>query len=181
MDTSAIQGLAQPYVRETTNAAEGQGVVTSDKNELGMDEFFKLLTTQLVSQDPLEPMQDTEFISQMANFSSLSQMEAIAQNTSGLQEEQRAASLMNLIGKQVVAEDGDGGFIEGIVERIEWNDGVATPYVGNVAVPFENILQVSREPNGDPGSGLTDGSGTGDNAADGESSGEALPPPNTGI
>ena len=40
-----------------------------------MDDFLQLLTAQIANQDPLEPMKDTEFISQMANIASLEQMQ----------------------------------------------------------------------------------------------------------
>lgn len=45
------------------------------KNDLDKNVFLRLLTTQLSNQDPLNPMEDKEFIAQMAQFSSLEQMQ----------------------------------------------------------------------------------------------------------
>ena len=53
-----------------TNTANGRKA----SQQLGKDDFLKLLITQLTNQDPTSPMEDTQFISQMAQFSSLEQM-----------------------------------------------------------------------------------------------------------
>lgn len=120
-----------------------QGEVRTTKNELGMDDFFKLLTTQLVSQDPLQPMQDTEFIAQMANFSSLSQMETIATNMKTLREQQEGVAVQNLIGKHIRADNEDGTSIQGFVSKVERIDGQLVPYIGDIQVPFLSISQIS--------------------------------------
>lgn len=110
-----------------------------------MDDFFKLLTTQLVSQDPLEPLADTEFISQMANFSSLSQMENIAENMASVRVQQEAVAVMSLIGKEITADSGDGAMIKGTVSQVKIVDGEYVPYVGQVMVPYKTIVEVSEQ------------------------------------
>lgn len=56
-------------------------------NDLDKDAFLRLLTTQLSHQDPLNPMEDREFIAQLAQFSSLEQMQNLNQNFEKQSEE----------------------------------------------------------------------------------------------
>lgn len=119
-----------------------QGIVDSRNNNLGMDDFFQLLTTQLTAQDPLNPMDNTEFISQMATFSSLNQMEQISENTAVTQEQQLAAATVNLLGKSVEGNGLDGQAVSGVVSRVELIDGVMVPFVGADQVPFDSIYKI---------------------------------------
>ncbi|MBT3276089.1 MAG: flagellar hook assembly protein FlgD, partial [Spirochaetales bacterium] len=56
----------------------------SESDNLGKDDFMKILITQLTHQDPTEPMKDTEFIAQMAQFSTLEQITNMTQDFSKL-------------------------------------------------------------------------------------------------
>lgn len=57
-----------------SGAAPTNAPTTRATDTLGRDAFLQLLTTQLAHQDPLEPTKDTEFIAQLAQFSSLEQL-----------------------------------------------------------------------------------------------------------
>lgn len=72
--------------------------------DLGKEEFLKILMTQLQNQDPLSPMDDKEFISQMATFSSLEQMMNISKSVDTLVQSQLVSPVIqysHMIGKDV--------------------------------------------------------------------------------
>lgn len=73
-------------------------------NELGKDQFLKLLTTQLANQDPTSPMENTEFIAQLAQFSSLegiTNMNKTLESLVAVNAADNAANAVTLIGKEV--------------------------------------------------------------------------------
>ncbi|MDY0274909.1 MAG: flagellar hook assembly protein FlgD [Desulfomicrobium sp.] len=79
---------------------------TKKNDALGKDAFLKLLVTQLQHQDPLNPLDDKEFIAQLAQFSSLEQMTNVADGIKALTEktaQQDMLSAVNYIGKNVTA------------------------------------------------------------------------------
>ena len=77
------------------------------KTELGKDDFLQLLITQLSHQDPTAPMEDTQFIAQMAQFSSLEQMTNMSSSFSKLNSLFTGSEASNAVGKNVDIEMGD--------------------------------------------------------------------------
>ena len=84
---------------------------------LGKDDFLKLLITQMSNQDPLNPMENTEFIAQMAQFSSLEQMTNMSQNFERLSTMMNTTAATNTIGRAVEIDLGDTT-TTGIVEAV---------------------------------------------------------------
>ena len=75
-----------------------------DNGALGKDAFLQILITQLQNQDPTSPMDDKEFIAQMAQFSSLEQMQNMTKAMQDLLASQEQSQLMNystFVGKEV--------------------------------------------------------------------------------
>jgi flagellar basal-body rod modification protein FlgD len=90
--------------------ASTQGVQGSSRQALGKDDFLKLLITQMRYQDPLSPMDNTQFLAQMAQFSSLEQMQNLNESFDQsmlLSQSLNNSSAAGFIGRHVRAS-GDG-------------------------------------------------------------------------
>ncbi|ULQ59793.1 flagellar hook assembly protein FlgD [Brucepastera parasyntrophica] len=74
------------------------------QQELGKDDFLKLLITQLQHQDPTSPLEDTQFIAQMAQFSSLEQMTNMSNSFARLASLLGGSEAVNAVGKTVDLE-----------------------------------------------------------------------------
>lgn len=96
-----------------------------ERSKLGQEAFLRLLVEQLRSQDPFEPMNDREFIAQMAQFSSLEQITKLTTAMNSFVEFQMSGSLgqhSHMIGHQVYWQnEHDAG--EGIVKSVSLKDG----------------------------------------------------------
>lgn len=114
----------------------------SPQKDLGKDDFLQILITQLQHQDPSEPMEDREFIAQMAQFSSLEQMTNMSSQFTELSATLKGAQAMNLIGRDVEVVQGDT-IIKGSVEAVT---GGAFPQmlVGGAYYDFDDISKVTR-------------------------------------
>lgn len=80
---------------------------TTPKKELGKEQFLTLLIAQLKNQDPLNPLDNTQFTAQLAQFSSLEQLVDINKNlqlTQLTEKENMRSQALNFIGKEVVSE-----------------------------------------------------------------------------
>lgn len=90
-------------------------------NTLGKEDFLRLLVVQLENQDPTKPLEDKEFISQMAQFSSLEQMTAMNKTLSSLISNFKLNLSYSLLGKQVdVLDSATGEKNSGVVSEINF-------------------------------------------------------------
>jgi flagellar basal-body rod modification protein FlgD len=107
------------------------------KNEMGKNDFLKLLTAQLKHQDPMNPMEDKDFMGQMAQFSQLEQITNVA---STLQNERA----FNLIGREVTYNDKNSGeLITGTVGKVSIDGGKTTLTIGEASgIEIDAVTEV---------------------------------------
>ena len=103
------------------NGAFGQqiGSIGQDLNKIKEEDFFKLLTVELSTQDPLEPKKDSEFLSQVMQISSLEQARAMQADMAAMRTEQQIIQANAMLGRDVDF----GGTVKGTVTSIKMEQG----------------------------------------------------------
>jgi flagellar basal-body rod modification protein FlgD len=103
-----------------TGAAEAAKLPENPSNELGKDDFLKLMVAQLQAQNPLEPTSDTEYVGELAQFSQLEQTTNLAASSGELSSSQKVAQAVALIGHTVsYLEEPGATTVKGKVESVE--------------------------------------------------------------
>lgn len=129
------------------NKINGFGSLTEDKNpivnknksSLDMGDFLNLLVAQMTNQDSMNPMENTEFVSQLAQFSSLQAMTDMVK----ISEQAQATSLIGKIA--VVAKYNDTGKLdikEGVVEKVSIHNGETNIYIDGIAYGVSNVMEI---------------------------------------
>src|SRR3954466_15584748 len=99
-----------PSSLSSTPAADTQAAKSGTNSAMGKDQFLKLFVAQLQHQDPMSPMQDSDFMGQMASFSTL-------ERVTNLASESAKTNAIGLLGRTVTWKDKDGATHSGVVEK----------------------------------------------------------------
>ena len=152
----------------TYGASSGAATKDLDKSA-----FMKLLVAQLQNQDPMAPTDNQAFIAQLAQFSSLEEMQGVNENLVALGLLQEGNALIGqltdssgLIGKTVVYQDGSGGEASGQVEAVKLIDGQVLLSIGGSEIPLLSLIAVTGGEGGDDGGSDDEGDGGGDDDSD---------------
>ncbi len=151
--TSMLDGTA------STNKVYDAVFGNADDNQLSSDDFYTLMITQLTNQDFMNPVDDTQYIAQMAQFSTMDQMMELCQFS-------KQNYAMSMLGKEVTigkyAIGGDSKAITGIVEKVAMEDDTFKLYINGQPYEMADVTQVCE-----PGkSGSSGNTSTGSNVSD---------------
>src|SRR5687768_9839455 len=90
-----------------TQAAQAAAQAKKNGNTLGIDEFLTLMTAQLKNQDPMKPLEGTEFISQLATFGTVSGVQEMSTSMEALATSLRSTQTLNgssMVGRDILVE-----------------------------------------------------------------------------
>lgn len=110
---------------------------------LGQDDFLKLLVAQMTSQDPLSPQKDTEFISQMASFTSLEQTKTMQKDMAQMRGDQQVLQANSLLGRTVIVQADKATKVAGQVSAVEIEAGKPMVVVNGQSYDLSQVLTIT--------------------------------------
>ena len=134
---------------DSTNSTDSSGNVidavfgSEDDKKVSMDDFLTLMVAQLKNQDFMNPVDDTQYVTQLAQISTMQQMEEMAYNA-------KSSYVASLVGKNVSAAkftvSGELKKADGVVEKISLLDGKFVIYVDGEAFSMDEIMEIKDKP-----------------------------------
>lgn len=127
-------------VGATSQTSSSNSSAKTTSQEITGEDFMTLLLTQLRNQDPLEPMKNEEFMSQLTQMNSLSALKSMDSNLKKMTTQSEMSEATSLIGKNVEVS---AKSINGIVTSVSFEDGNVMVQIGNQTVALSEITSVT--------------------------------------
>jgi flagellar basal-body rod modification protein FlgD len=119
----------------TTPSASGRASVSRDQ-------FLKILVAELTSQDPLEPLDNGDFMQQLVGLQNLEQTSALTDSLSGFQRFMGMASGSAMIGRTVKGVTEAGEAVEGLVTRVTVENDKVLVVAGGRKLPLGSVTEI---------------------------------------
>lgn len=136
-----------PSVSSTTASTAGESPATTGSDErmgIGRDAFMQLLLAQMRYQDPLNPMEDRDFIAQLAQLNTLEQLEQLNESLADFMGQQNLLRGAELIGKTIRGATAEGEYVEGVVAAVRTVGADVMVSLGDKDVPLKDVTQVTQ-------------------------------------
>lgn len=148
---AAIASLARARSVGMAKAAgilpKSAGSESVTDSTLDRDAFLQLLVLQMRYQDPLSPMDNTQMVAQLAQFSSLEQMQNLNESfdqLSGNVDQLNFITANSLLGRTIRGLSVDGDVVEGVVESVHLDGSLVYLRVGEQLVSMAGVLSIEE-------------------------------------
>lgn len=126
----------------TSSAAVGSGAASQSSN-IGIQDFLKILTSQLNNQDPLKPVDNQEFVAQIAQFATLEQSRQLNVKIDSLLGVQSSLQSVGMLGRTVDV-DQNGATLTGKVTALDVTSGTPLLTVTTTSGTFQDNISLSQ-------------------------------------
>lgn len=137
MAINAVSAVGATAVNKTNQTP------AKDSTTFDGEAFMKLLLTQLKYQDPMNPMKDQEFMAQLAQMNTLSEIKKLNTNVEALSKAQALTEGAALLGKQVEALS-DGRMVQGVVDQLRVNGKDILISIGSSMAKLADVQSVQE-------------------------------------
>jgi len=139
-----VNAVTSPYRGQDTP----QALDRIPQKALGQDDFLKLLVTQFTNQDPLNPMKDTEYISQMSSFTSLEQTRTMSADIAKLRADNQVLQAAALIGSlvEISGEEETDPSTNGVVSAVNMEEGKPQLIIEGKPYGLDRLLSIRPAP-----------------------------------
>lgn len=113
------------------------------RSKLSRDQFLKILSAQMSKQDPLNPIQDQDFIGQLASLQNLEAVSALTDGIRDMQKSQQIGAASALIGKTIRGTSDSKLPIQGVVSQVTISGSDVRLVVGGETVSLDNVTEIA--------------------------------------
>jgi flagellar basal-body rod modification protein FlgD len=140
--TTPIEAIGR--IAAATAPSTDTTATTQTKNDaLGKDAFLKLMVAQLKYQNPMSPLDGSQFLAQTAQFNMLEKLEEISRQGAQLAADQGSRTAATMLGRQVTYTGADGTEASGLVSGARFDPAGAILLVGQAEVPLSSVKQIA--------------------------------------
>ncbi|HEY2415854.1 MAG TPA: flagellar hook capping FlgD N-terminal domain-containing protein [Pirellulaceae bacterium] len=151
-DIGATTGTSSGSSSSSTSSAVAG---TNGLQDLDINQFLQLMVSELMNQDPLNPMDNTQLVQQIGELRSIAASDQLTTSLQSLQTQQSLTTAASLIGKQVTALDSQNnnvsGTISAVTVQVDQTNNNKRSYqvkIGDQTVDLNNIREVDGSPIG---------------------------------
>jgi flagellar basal-body rod modification protein FlgD len=125
------------------SAATSGATNTNSLQSLTVNDFTKMLVTEMQNQDPTQPMTNTDLMNQVSQIQSIESNQQLTATLQAVALGQSIASAGNLIGRNVSGLDDKGNKVSGTVKSASISNGSAILNVGSSTISLNNVTEIS--------------------------------------
>jgi flagellar basal-body rod modification protein FlgD len=141
MITTAASSSSAAAAAGSTQRPAVANPTTEPNDRMGKDAFLKLLVAQLKYQNPLSPMDGTEFIAQTAQLTMTEKLEELSKLSEATVLDANRRTAAELVGKTISYDNGTN-IVDGVVTSARMNGGNPILMIGRTEVPLGSVLEV---------------------------------------